>query len=175
MSIRITTLSAPPRPTSFFLANYPNMPDPEKVRYREMELRKDPFICILSRDQVQCRQCGRKIKLSSNSAFDPSHWRQHRRRCDRRYREQGRWGGPWPIENQTFSGLTSRNTRNVSSSRSGSSPPTPPIISTPDSSLLPQSSALAVSTKSPLVGPSKPIATDRCKPHSKMDIKNLID
>lgn len=48
---------------------------------RERYLKEDPLALVLSPSSVECRQCKRKIKLSSKSAYDPFHWRNHRTRC----------------------------------------------------------------------------------------------
>lgn len=50
-------------------------------RARERYLKQDPLAIVLSPSSVECRQCKRKIKLSSKSAYDPFHWRNHRARC----------------------------------------------------------------------------------------------
>ncbi|KAF8159490.1 hypothetical protein B0H34DRAFT_406247 [Crassisporium funariophilum] len=50
-------------------------------RAREKGLKDDPLALVISPSQVQCRQCKKLIKLSSKSAYDPFHWRNHRTRC----------------------------------------------------------------------------------------------
>lgn len=50
-------------------------------RARERYLKQDQLALVLSPSSVECRQCKRKIKLSSKSAYDPFHWRNHRTRC----------------------------------------------------------------------------------------------
>ncbi|KIK08849.1 hypothetical protein K443DRAFT_671908 [Laccaria amethystina LaAM-08-1] len=48
---------------------------------RETKLREDPLAIVLSPTYVECKRCGKQIKLSAKSAFDPLHWRTHRARC----------------------------------------------------------------------------------------------
>lgn len=48
---------------------------------RETKLREDPLAIVLSPTYVECKRCGKRIKLSAKSAFDPLHWRTHRARC----------------------------------------------------------------------------------------------
>lgn len=48
---------------------------------RETKLREDPLAIVLSPTHVECKRCGKRIKLSAKSAFDPLHWRTHRARC----------------------------------------------------------------------------------------------
>ena len=55
---------------------------------RERYLRQDPLAIVLSPSSVECRQCKRKIKLSSKSAYDPFHWRNHRARCIKAHNNQ---------------------------------------------------------------------------------------
>ncbi|KAF8817400.1 hypothetical protein BYT27DRAFT_6809986 [Phlegmacium glaucopus] len=57
-------------------------------RARERYLKGDPLALVLSPSSVECRQCKRKIKLSSKSAYDPFHWRNHRTRCMKAYKRK---------------------------------------------------------------------------------------
>ncbi|KDR80690.1 hypothetical protein GALMADRAFT_135815 [Galerina marginata CBS 339.88] len=50
-------------------------------RAREKTLLNDPLALVLNPSLVECKQCHKKIKLSSKSAFDTFHWRNHRARC----------------------------------------------------------------------------------------------
>ncbi|PPQ67873.1 hypothetical protein CVT25_010312 [Psilocybe cyanescens] len=50
-------------------------------RTREKALLSDPLANLLSPSCVECKQCKKKIKLSSKSAYDTFHWRNHRARC----------------------------------------------------------------------------------------------
>lgn len=50
-------------------------------REREQSLLDDPYARVLGPSSVQCKQCLKKIKLSSKSAYDTFHWRNHRTRC----------------------------------------------------------------------------------------------
>lgn len=50
-------------------------------REREQSLLDDPYARVLGPSCVQCRQCLKKIKLSTKSAYDTFHWRNHRARC----------------------------------------------------------------------------------------------
>ena len=50
-------------------------------RARELKLREDKLITILSPQLVSCKRCGRRVKLSLKSNYDPAHWTQHRKRC----------------------------------------------------------------------------------------------
>ena len=57
-------------------------------RERERRLRADPLALVINSAFVECKQCGRKIKLSSKMAFDPLHWRNHRTRCVKRQKKK---------------------------------------------------------------------------------------
>lgn len=48
---------------------------------REKRLRDDPMAEVHGPLFVTCRRCGRRIKLSPKSAYDPFHWTKHRERC----------------------------------------------------------------------------------------------
>nr|GAT47265.1 predicted protein [Mycena chlorophos] len=52
-----------------------------KQKIREMKLRSDPLVEVLSATLVRCLNCGVEIKLSPKSAYDASHWTRHRGRC----------------------------------------------------------------------------------------------
>jgi len=59
---------------------------------RERSLREDPLANVLDPSHVECRRCNKKIKLSSKSAFDTFHWRNHRARCMRTAKKKGPGG-----------------------------------------------------------------------------------
>ncbi|KAF8892230.1 hypothetical protein BD779DRAFT_100658 [Infundibulicybe gibba] len=60
--------------------------DAEKAR--EKKLRDDPMADVLGPLFVDCRNCGKRIKLSSKSSYDTFHWRTHRERCLKKQRAQ---------------------------------------------------------------------------------------
>ncbi|PSR74328.1 hypothetical protein PHLCEN_2v9945 [Hermanssonia centrifuga] len=59
-------------------------PSTTAERLRERKLRDDPMAIVHNPQQVQCKRCGGKIKLSAKSAYDPFHWQKHRERCLKR-------------------------------------------------------------------------------------------
>lgn len=48
---------------------------------RERQLRADPYVVVLSPEEVRCKLCSNSIKLSKKSAYDSYHWMTHRKRC----------------------------------------------------------------------------------------------
>lgn len=62
-------------------------------REREQSLLDDPYARVLGPSSVQCRQCLKKIKLSSKSAYDTFHWRNHRARCLRAMKKKMKASG----------------------------------------------------------------------------------
>jgi hypothetical protein len=54
------------------------------AKAREKQLRDDPMAIVLSPLYVDCKGCGKRIKLSTKSLYDLSHWRTHRARCLKR-------------------------------------------------------------------------------------------
>lgn len=65
-------------------------------RTRELSILSDPLANLLSPDYVECKQCRKKIKLSSKSAYDTFHWRNHRKRCIKSYKKKGKQPQPSP-------------------------------------------------------------------------------
>jgi len=59
-------------------------------RARELSILSDPLANLLSPDYVECKQCKKKIKLSSKSAYDTFHWRNHRKRCVKSFKKKGK-------------------------------------------------------------------------------------
>lgn len=59
-------------------------------RARELTILNDPLANLLSPYFVECKQCKKKIKLSSKSAYDTFHWRNHRARCLRTSKKKGK-------------------------------------------------------------------------------------
>lgn len=54
------------------------------ARAREKQLLDDPMAIVLGPLCVDCKGCGKRIKLSTKSLYDLSHWRTHRARCLKR-------------------------------------------------------------------------------------------
>ncbi|PPQ76248.1 hypothetical protein CVT26_008283 [Gymnopilus dilepis] len=63
-------------------------------RARENFLLNDPLALVLGPSYVECRQCNKKIKLSSKSAFDTFHWRNHRARCVKATKKKAKAASP---------------------------------------------------------------------------------
>jgi hypothetical protein len=59
-------------------------------RARESSILSDPLANLLSPDYVECKQCKKRIKLSSKSAYDTFHWRNHRKRCVKTFKKKGK-------------------------------------------------------------------------------------
>lgn len=100
-NVMTTDYSLPPPPSSLFndplvtgttliLYRAPTIDPNQSIseRARERYLKQDPLALVLSPSSVECRQCKRKIKLSSKSAYDPFHWRNHRTRCTKAHRRK---------------------------------------------------------------------------------------
>ncbi|KAJ3514721.1 hypothetical protein NLJ89_g2209 [Agrocybe chaxingu] len=51
---------------------------------REKTLLADPLASLLDPYQVLCKQCGGTIQLSKKAAYDLFHWKNHRKRCNRK-------------------------------------------------------------------------------------------
>ncbi|KAF7309880.1 hypothetical protein MIND_00360300 [Mycena indigotica] len=58
-----------------------NSSPPSKKKLRELKLRADSLVDVLSPTLVRCLNCGTTIKLSYKSDYDASHWTRHRGRC----------------------------------------------------------------------------------------------
>jgi len=54
------------------------------AKTREKQLRDDSMAIVLGPLYVDCKGCGKRIKLSTKSLYDLSHWRTHRTRCLKR-------------------------------------------------------------------------------------------
>ncbi|KAI0033913.1 hypothetical protein K488DRAFT_9834, partial [Vararia minispora EC-137] len=54
---------------------------------RECAARTDPLAEVLNPLYINCRVCGKTIKLSEKQYFDLLHWTQHRRRCLSKHQE----------------------------------------------------------------------------------------
>jgi len=55
------------------------------AKAREKQLRDDPMAIVLDPLHVDCKRCGKRIKLSRKSLYDTFHWRVHRMRCLKRH------------------------------------------------------------------------------------------
>lgn len=74
-------------------------------RTRELSILNDPLANLLSPDYVECKQCRKKIKLSSKSAYDTFHWRNHRKRCIKSFKKKGKQPQPLPVAVRRLSTL----------------------------------------------------------------------
>jgi len=106
--------------------------DPTKSvseRARERYLKQDPLAIVLSPSSIECRQCKRKIKLSSKSAYDPFHWRNHRARCIKAHKPKVKAMGPGSKASTSKKILTPPLSPRLPSLDKGSPMQTPPLIS----------------------------------------------
>jgi len=103
-------------------------------RARELTITSDPLANLLSPDYVECKQCKKKIKLSSKSAYDTFHWRNHRKRCVKSFKRKGKQPQytaavvPSPVASQ-INISRNRPPKSPSTLVMSRSPKTPPLIS----------------------------------------------
>ncbi|EGN96841.1 hypothetical protein SERLA73DRAFT_75693 [Serpula lacrymans var. lacrymans S7.3] len=94
---------------------------------REKKLRDDPMAQVHGPLFVTCLRCGRRIKLSPKSTYDPFHWMKHRERCLKK--PIGLARAPRRNAGEIYGG--SSMTSSVSSSKTDAESITPPPL-TPD-------------------------------------------
>lgn len=146
-------------------------------RTRELSILSDPLANLLSPDYVECKQCKKKIKLSSKSAYDTFHWRNHRKRCIKSFKKKGK-------QPQTTGAVTPslvlshtnfvRNTKppkSPSTLVTSRSPKTPPLISDDEED---HRSELSSEAQSPLMA-SHPMPPSQSPPSARYYDYNVQD
>ncbi|KAF8906250.1 hypothetical protein CPB84DRAFT_1770356 [Gymnopilus junonius] len=128
-------------------------------RARENVLLNDPLALVLNPSYVECRQCNKKIKLSSKSAFDTFHWRNHRARCIKMAKKKAKTvTTAHRLVSSPHKTTTSPSPRNSN---------TPPLIDISDSEEERRSEQSAEAQSPPYTIPSSPLSIQ-----SPLDIRH---
>ncbi|TFK39839.1 hypothetical protein BDQ12DRAFT_734567 [Crucibulum laeve] len=98
---------------------------------REKKLREDSMVLVLSPYSVECKNCGARIKLSTKSYYDLSHWLMHRARCLKKNKVKGK-SSP-PKSSSLRRDITPSPYATHSTSTSSSSSPIPVLVTAPKS------------------------------------------
>ncbi|KAF8966356.1 hypothetical protein BDZ97DRAFT_706407 [Flammula alnicola] len=121
-------------------------------REREKSLLEDPYARVINPSFVQCRQCLKKIKLSSKSAYDTFHWRNHRARCIRAMKKKLKAAAtPMAPRRRVLATASPKNTASPRPLYETKRPITPPLVSDSDED---QRSERSAETQSPTTSAS---------------------